>query len=89
MGEFCFHSVAWTLSALLLIAAELEWGRHWVGEGKGFSEFHYLQQVSVLAFPQEEWVCVWVCLYARHQPKPFHKGPRLFHLTKLPCNKHY
>lgn len=64
MGEFCFHSVAWALPALLLIAAELEWGRHWVGEGEGerLSEFHSLQQVSVLAFLQEGWVGVWVCL---------------------------
>lgn len=62
MGEFCVHSVAWALPALLLIASELEWGRHSVGEGEGLSEFHSFQQVSVLAFLQEGWVGVWVCL---------------------------
>lgn len=54
--------MAWALPALLLIAAELEWGRHWVGGRKGLIEFHSLQQVSVLAFLQEGWVGVWVCL---------------------------
>lgn len=30
---FCFYFVAWALPALLLIAAKLEWGRHWIGWG--------------------------------------------------------
>lgn len=56
--EFYFYSVAWILAALLLMAAKLAWGRHWIGVRGGLVLVNSTPYSKSLAFLQEGVVSV-------------------------------